>query len=185
MYIALGANLPSASGTPQRTLENALLFLEAETIHVVRASPWYRNPAYPPGSGPDFVNGVVRAETALGAEAVLAALHRVEARLGRQRAQRWAPRAIDLDLLAWNDAVQPDRTTLARLMALGPARAKAEPPPGGLVLPHPRLQERAFVLVPLAAIEPDWRHPVTGQGVAEMLAALPREDVAAMVPIEA
>jgi 2-amino-4-hydroxy-6-hydroxymethyldihydropteridine diphosphokinase len=99
------------------------------------------------------VNAVASLTSALPPRELLAALHDVEAEFGRERSLRNASRTLDLDLLAYEDAVIDE--------------------PGGLVLPHPRLGERAFVLLPLAEIAPGWRHPVSGRTAGEMLADLP------------
>lgn len=183
MYaIALGANLPSPAGTPRATLEAALAALAARGVRLVARSRWYATPAFPPGSGPDFVNGAATVETALAPEALLGLLHEVERTLGRDRRRRWAPRACDLDLLLCGDATLPDRATVAAWMALDPARQAAEAPPG-LVLPHPRLHERGFVLLPLADVAPDWVHPVLGAPVRDLLAALPPAALAGAAPL--
>jgi 2-amino-4-hydroxy-6-hydroxymethyldihydropteridine diphosphokinase len=151
-------------------------------IRVRRRSRWFSTPAFPPGSGPDFVNAAAALETALAPEALLAELHAVEAALGRVRPARWAPRLCDLDLIAMGDRVLPDAGTLRRWMALDRGAAQRVAPPR-LILPHPRLQERGFVLVPLADVAPGWRHPLSGLTVREMLAALPADDLAAIRPL--
>lgn len=183
--IALGANLPREGSEPAETLEAALGALEREGLKLEARSRWYRSAAFPPGSGPDFVNGAARLSGAqdMTAQTVLAALHAVERALGRERRVRWAPRVCDLDLIAMGPVVLPDRETLARWMAL-PAEEAGRTPPDTLLLPHPRLQERGFVLAPLAEIAPQWRHPVTGQTVLEMLDALPETAREGLAPIE-
>lgn len=175
--IALGANLPTERGTPRDTLEAAVIALGAEGLALAARSPWYATPAFPAGSGPDFVNGAVAVRAALAPERVLAVLHDVEARLGRERPHRWAPRVCDLDLIASDGAVLPDAETWRHWAGLPPERQQAEAP-GALVLPHPRLQERGFVLRPLADIAPGWRHPVLGRTVREMLEARPADEIA-------
>jgi len=182
--IALGANLPAGGSAPAETLEIALAMLDAVAgIRVLRRSRWHRTPAYPPGSGPDFVNGAAALETGLSPDSLLAALHEIEAELGRVRPARWAPRVCDLDLLAVGDTVLPDRATLARWMAMDLGAAQTVTPPH-LILPHPRLHERGFVLVPLADVAPAWRHPLTGRSVAEMVAALPEAERAEIRPLD-
>ena len=89
---------------------------------------------------------------------------------------------MDLDLIALGQAVLPDMATQRAWAGLPPERAARETP-GELILPHPRLADRGFVLVPLAEIAPDWRHPVTGVTVAEMLAARPDEERSEIRPL--
>jgi len=153
ILLGLGANLPSARhGKPQATLAAALAALAAEGVAVERRSPWYRSAPVPAAENqPWYVNGVAEVKTALAPEALLALLHRVEQRFGRVRRQRNEPRVLDLDLLDYDGLVQRD----------------------GAVLPHPRLHERAFVLLPLRDVAPGWRHPSLGRGVDELIAALP------------
>lgn len=182
--IALGANLPAGERTPAQTLDEALARLAAEGVRPIRVSRWWRTPAHPPGSGPDFVNGAAACESALPAEGVLAALHRVEDALGRARPARWAPRSCDLDLIDWGGRIAPDADELRRWMALGD-RAGALPAPDRLILPHPRAHERAFVLAPLAEVAPAWRHPISGLTAAQMLAALGPGAMAGMSPLPA
>ena len=182
--IGLGANIAAGDRGPAETLEEALAMLAArEGVALEARSRWWRTPAHPPGSGPDFVNGAARLDTRLAPEDLLAEMHGVEAALGRRRPARWAPRVCDLDLLALGDRVLPDRETLERWMALDLGEAQSVTPPR-LILPHPRLHERAFVLVPLSEVAPDWRHPVTGRTVAEMREALEAEALAGIEPLE-
>ena len=153
--VALGANL----GDRRATLERAVALIGAEVGDVVARSGWIEtaaliHPDDPATDYPAFLNGIVLASTALGPEEVLTRLHAIEASLGRDRAAetaRWRPRAVDLDLIAL-DGVVVGRADLR--------------------LPHPAMHERRFVLEPMAEVWADWRHPVLGMSVAEMLAGL-------------
>ena len=158
LYIGLGANLPHQQfGLPRATLEHVLTLLPAAGLRIVARSGWYESAPVPVSDQPWFVNGVIRVETDLAPAAVLAELHRIEAELGRQRGERNAARSVDLDILA-----------IGKMILDSPA------PP---IVPHPRLAERAFVLLPLAELAPDWRHPVTGAPISALIAALPRDQV--------
>lgn len=180
--IGLGANLSGRGRQPAGTLVAALEALAGEGVRIRAVSRFYRTPAYPPGSGPDFVNACATLETALAPPELLALLHRVEAGLGRTRNQRWEARKIDLDLLAVGDLILPDAATQAHWRGLAPERQATEAPER-LIVPHPRLQDRGFVLIPLADIAPGWRHPATGQSVAEMAAALSEAEKAQIRPV--
>ena len=180
ILIALGANRPSEQGGPRETLEAALALLRARGIAVEACSRWFSSPAWPAGSGPDYVNGAARLRSGLAPADLLDALHRVETILGRTRDtdERWAARPCDLDLVAHGAMVSPG--------TIGWRKAEAAPPEtprDSLILPHPQMHRRAFALGPLADIAPDWRHPVLGQTVAEMLAGLPGADRTAITPL--
>ena len=154
ILIALGANLPSNGLEPVETLQRALARLGERGARVVAVSSFYETPAWPDIADPPFVNAVAAVHTQLQPVELLALLHGVETEFGRMRSAPNAPRTLDIDLIDHDGAVMH----------------------GPLVLPHPRAADRAFVLVPLAQVAPGWRHPVTGQGVAELLAALPDSD---------
>ena len=176
--IALGSNLAGSLGDPPAAIRRAVgeiartLGADRTSQADVRLSSLWRSAAWPAGAGPDYVNAAIAVPgVAWAPKAVLAALHRIEARAGRMRGTRWAARTLDLDLLALGEAVAPDAETQARWRRA--AEPERLPAPEELILPHPRMGERAFVLAPLAEVAPLWRHPLTGRGAAEMLAALP------------
>lgn len=154
VYIGLGANLPSPEhGTPRETLEAAIAALDTHGLAVVARSPLYESEPVPVSDQPWYLNAVVEVATDRSASEVLALLHSVENAFGRVRAIRNEARVLDLDLLDHR----------------GTVHAGPESP----VLPHPRLADRAFVLLPLRDIAPDWRHPVSGRIIAELLESLP------------
>ena len=152
---------------------------------MIRAvSRFFSTPCFPAGAGPDYVNAAALVETEAAPQEVLTLLHRVEADFGRARQQRWGMRTLDLDLVCWGDRVLPDAAAFDHWLNLPPDRQR-EAAPEQLILPHPRLQDRAFVLVPMAEVAPGWRHPVLGLTVNEMIERLPPDDVAAVTPLDA
>jgi 2-amino-4-hydroxy-6-hydroxymethyldihydropteridine diphosphokinase len=182
--VALGANLPFEGRPPEETLVAAAQAMEAAWFAGLRLSRLWRTPCFPAGAGPDYVNAaaVARWTGGGGAAGALAALHAIEARFGRERRERWGMRTLDLDLIGLGQAVRPDAATQTAWRRLVPAE-QMRAVPDRAILPHPRLAERAFVLVPLAEVAPDWRHPLTGASVAEMLAALPAGAFEGMAPL--
>ncbi|MGH8127007.1 MAG: 2-amino-4-hydroxy-6-hydroxymethyldihydropteridine diphosphokinase [Gammaproteobacteria bacterium] len=152
-WVGLGSN----QSEPAQQVRQALTEMEALLdTEVVRHSRLYRTPPWGPVEGqPDYANAVAELETALAPEALLSALRDLEIAHGRVRRERWGPRTLDLDLLLYDDLTM-DTTELT--------------------LPHPRLAERAFVLVPLADLAPGLRVPGAGT-VAELLVRVDTADV--------
>lgn len=181
--VAVGSNLTSAAGPPEKTVADAICAVGQATGGAPLVSRFYRTPAFPAGSGPDFVNACFTLDWAGSAAKLLEILHGIEADFGRVRGQRWAARVLDLDLLALGAQVLPDRETHAAWRQMDQSEAGSQTPPT-LILPHPRMQERGFVLVPLAEVAPDWCHPVTGQSVTEMRDVLEPADLAGITPLE-
>ena len=182
LLIALGGNLASSVGAPRETLRAAIKLLQISGAVIRATSTFYHSPAFPAGAGPDYVNAALRVEAPWEPEVALKVLHRIEAQMGRERVQRWGQRTLDLDLLACDDLVLPDAKTHKIWREL-PLDAQIGRTPDQLILPHPRLQDRAFVLVPLAEVAPDWVHPLLGRSVRSLRDALPARDIAALRPI--
>ncbi len=180
--IALGSNLPSSVGRSTETVEAALSMLCSDDLRVLKSSRLYRSKAVPVGAGPDFINAVAQLETALDAHQLLTRLHEIEHKIGRVRGRRWSARTIDLDLLDFGHQVFPDTSVFRFWFDLDPA-AQIHETPAQMILPHPRLQDRAFVLIPLRDVEPRWQHPVTRLSVTQMLAALSNEQKSQITPL--
>lgn len=160
ILIGIGANLPSSTcGPPRATCGAALAALAAAGLAIAGRSRWYKSAPVPVSDQPWFVNAVVRVRTALDPARLLTVLAATERAFGRKRGEPNQARVLDLDLLTYGDVVT------------GPGPADGVGP--SLILPHPRLQDRAFVLLPMRDVAPDWRHPVSGKGLQEMIRALP------------
>ena len=154
IFLGLGANLASRYGTPFKTLLAALQELERLGVRIVARSRWYSSLAYPDPTEPEFVNSVISVETPLCADDLLHLLLDLEAKFGRERKRRWAPRVIDVDILDYRGQVSKSAD-------------------GSLTLPHPRFHERDFVLLPLRDVAPLWCHPATGTSIDALISALP------------
>jgi 2-amino-4-hydroxy-6-hydroxymethyldihydropteridine diphosphokinase len=162
ILVGIGGNLASAKfGPPRATLTAAIAALQAEGIGIVARSGFYQSEPVPPSDQPWFVNAVISLATPLGASELLAVLQTVETRFGRVRRERNAARVLDLDILDHSGQVIETSS---------------------LVLPHPRLHQRRFVLAPLAEIAPGWRHPLLGLSVEQLLARLGGEQQIRRLP---
>ncbi|MEM9967003.1 MAG: 2-amino-4-hydroxy-6-hydroxymethyldihydropteridine diphosphokinase [Pseudomonadota bacterium] len=173
VLLALGGNIPSKAGQPIDTVNAALALLPDYGFRVCAISSFYQTPAFPSGSGPEYVNAAARVQTSVSVNDVLERLHLLEAAFDRARAKRWGQRTLDIDLLAYDDLVIPSVETQTAWRLLAPDAQLARTP-DALILPHPRLQDRGFVLVPLAEIVPDWIHPVLERNARDLRDALPQ-----------
>lgn len=150
ILIAYGANLPSHAGAPHETFLAAKAALGALGIEIVaESSLWETAPVGTDGAQPWYTNAVLSVNTDLSPMDLLKTMGAVEAQFGRMRTVKNAARPIDLDLIDYN----------GRIIADAP----------DLILPHPRMQERAFVLKPLEEISPAWIHPVSGLALAQLI----------------
>ncbi|NQU58756.1 MAG: 2-amino-4-hydroxy-6-hydroxymethyldihydropteridine diphosphokinase [Rhodospirillales bacterium] len=157
ILIGIGANLPCAQlGSPRATCEAALVALRQTGLVILRQSNWFKSAPVPASSQPWYINGVIAVETSLNPAQLMSLMGAIEDRFGRTRRQKNAARTLDLDLIAYGDTV----------IGWNPEE------PNGLTLPHRRMNERGFVLLPLLEIAPDWLHPVLYLSMDKMIAAL-------------
>ena len=172
--IALGSNIGLGKILPLEIVKRAVIELEKSDIIVVSISRFYETPAYPEGSGPNFINCVIKAKANFSSKAILHKLHQIEEKFERQRVSRWGARTLDLDLLAVKGQVLPSREIFQKWCDL-PLSEQKKKIPSELILPHPRIQERAFVLSPLLDIEPNWTHPTLNKTVIQLYEELPKQ----------
>ena len=153
VFLSLGSNL----GEREEYLDGALEALGRNpSVRVLEVSDWIQTKPYGFRDQPDFLNGCVYLQTILSPEELLYALQEIEADAGRERTVRWGPRTLDLDILFYDDLIMGTKE---------------------LVLPHPEIEKRLFVLEPLAQIAPWHRHPISKKTVAQLLEELrQRED---------
>ena len=157
IFIGLGTNLPLEDQRQgPEVLTDALAMLGEQGLEIVQVSAFYRSAPVPISDQDWYINAAAQIATSREPEAVLAILHEVEAAFGRVRSVRNAARTLDLDLLAYKDLILPET---------GPAPH----------VPHPRMAGRAFVLLPLRDLAPDWCHPITGASLSTLIAELPKD----------
>jgi len=155
IILGVGANLvPDGYGSVVEGLAAAIAMLGPAGVEPVAQSRWFETAPVPISDQPWFVNAVIVAQTRLTPLETLKCLHAIESRFGRTRTIRNEARVLDIDLLDYAGLLHDD---------------------DHLTLPHPRMHERAFVLLPLRDVAPDWQHPMTTVSLAELIDQLPPE----------
>jgi len=149
--VGLGANCPGPWGSPADTIARALAEIARAGVSVEAVSAYYETAAVGRAGQPPYVNAAARLETHMSPEALLRLLKRIERAAGRRGGSPWGPRTFDIDILDYKGLVKHWRKGRPRF---------TRPGPKPLVLPHPWIEKRPFVLRPLLDIAPDWRHPV-------------------------
>lgn len=145
-YISLGGNI----GNTLEIFQNALLAIEKKLGKIIQKSSIYQTAAWGKEDQNDFLNQVILIETSFDAKKLLDSLLTIELLFERKRIERWGPRTLDLDLLSFDNQIENSES---------------------LVLPHPRIQERKFILVPLNELNPNWIHPILQKSASELVNA--------------
>jgi 2-amino-4-hydroxy-6-hydroxymethyldihydropteridine diphosphokinase len=151
ILVALGSNIDGPWGSPRQTLDEAVRRLNRDAMTVTDCSSLFETAPLGPVGQPNFLNAVVRLRTRLAPSELLNKLKKIEHAAGRRPAKRWGPRTLDLDLLDYHGLGMRTRR---------------------LVLPHPEIAARTFVLIPLLQVAPRWRHPLTGKTARDLLERL-------------
>ena len=157
IIVAIGSNLESNMfGCSINICNKSVELIRNHGVQVVDQSSWYETAPIPASLQPNYINGVISVQTQFSSEELLLLLLSIEKKMGRVRTKRNAARVIDLDLICYNDEV---------------VRSK------GLTLPHSKLSERVFVVKPISEIAPNWKHPVSGLMVDEILLTLSNQKI--------
>ncbi len=159
VWLGLGANIAGAVGAPATTIAWALRELETGGIRVLRASPIYRSRAMGHLRQPDYFNAVAEVCNAPPPARLLHRLKMIERRAGRSLGVHWGPRPLDIDILAYGGRIIGHPATATRR--------------GSLIVPHPGVASREFVLGPLAEMAPHWRHPCLRVSAGDLLRRRP------------
>jgi 2-amino-4-hydroxy-6-hydroxymethyldihydropteridine diphosphokinase len=162
LLLALGANVAGRWGSPRETLTRALRELQTKGVITIGVSNYYTTDPVSDTPQPRYLNAVALAETHLAPATLLRVLKQLERRAGRRTARAWSQRPLDIDILDYG----------GRRIGWPVGRRER----GRLILPHPEMHGRAFVLVPLRDVAPRWRHPALGRRVDQLLAQLKPAD---------
>ena len=180
--IAIGSNQRLNASSSSDVLNTALSRIAVSVGPIISLSRFFKTPAFPKGSGPDFVNAALVVRAQGSEDVILEKLHAIEHELGRVRETRWGQRTIDIDLLAVEQNIVPNSETFKQWQLLHLSQ-QSKIAPDQLILPHPRMQDRAFVLGPMMDICPNWVHPVIQKSVSQMYDVLDGQDKAEVLPL--
>ena len=170
--ISYGANIAGPFGNPKETLSVVLDELERQKLEIIQNSGLYSSLAFPDPQEPKYLNGCLELDAKCSVKDLLVQLKQIEIKMGRRKSSRWSSRICDLDILSCGKMVLPSKDIFYQWCKM-PIKKQMMTKPSQLLLPHPRLQDRAFVLMPLMEVAPSWIHPVFNLSVREMYDSLP------------
>ena len=165
IYLNIGSNLPSLNGGRKNNIEKAINHLKDLKFNLIKLSSFYETPSYPDKSNPKFINLCVKLETKLKPLIFLDKIKEIETKLGRTRLKKNEPRTCDIDIIDYNHEIIKMNNSF------------------DLTLPHPRLELRNFVLLPLFEISKNWNHPVNKLSIIKLISFLKDEDLRAIKKI--
>lgn len=168
IIISLGSNVAGRWGDPATTIRRALNELNRSNITILRYSALYCTSPYGVTDQPLFLNAAAVVRTGLPPLVLLSMLKELENQAGRIHTRRWGPRALDVDIIDYNGRIMTWSPPRCQPINLRRGKHGAYP----LILPHPQMQSRHFVLRPMQDIAPFWHHPVSGRSIKQLIARL-------------
>ena len=175
--LILGANMPSKFGDILTTLQMCVEYIKnEEPIDLISQSKWYQSESFPDKSKPTFINVGIKIISKLEPYQILKIIDEIEKGFGRIRKRRWDARVCDIDIIYCNKKIIPTRNILKKWMSMK-IEEQLITTPRTLILPHPRIQDRLFFLVPLNELSPNWRHPILGKTAKEILDSIPQNEI--------
>ena len=167
IILSIGSNLNSRFGDRFKNINLAILYLESYGIRVLKRSCFYESPSYPDKNNPKFLNLAISIDTELPPVDLMSVLVFIEEKLERKRNKKNDPRTCDIDIIDYNSQIL--NFSYKNL---------------NLIVPHKNLTSRNFVLIPLNEIEPNWKHPKTGQNISTLIQKLSDEDIKSILKVK-
>ena len=167
-FIALGSNLETQNLSRLGIINSALGYFSQFNIILIKVSSFWESRSYPDKTQPNFVNAVSQVYSELNPYQILNGLKNIEKKMGRKNNARWGNRVLDLDIIGSGSIILPNKFEFNKWLKM-PLYKQIKNQPGELILPHPRIQDRLFVLKPLNEIDPNWRHPVLNKTSLELI----------------
>lgn len=167
-FIALGSNVEATNVKKIEVINNTLDCFSKFDISLIRVSSFWESKSYPDKTQPNFINAVSEVSANLNPYQFLGVLKEIEIMFGRKKNKRWGNRVLDLDILSSSSLIIPNLLVLNKWIKM-PLLQQTKVQPGKLILPHPRIQDRLFVLKPLSELSPNWVHPVLNKSILELI----------------
>ena len=166
--IAIGSNLETQNLSRLEVINSALGYFSQFNIILIKVSSFWESRSYPDKSQPNFINAVSEVHSELNPYQILHELKTIEKKMGRKNITRWENRVLDLDIIGAGSVILPNNFVFNKWLQM-PLQKQIKNQPDELILPHPRIQDRLFVLKPLNEVDPHWRHPVLNKTPLELI----------------
>jgi len=167
-FIALGSNMETQNLSRLEIINIALGYLSQFKIILIKVSSFWESRSYPDRSQPNFINAVAEVQSELNPYQILLTLKNIEKKMGRKNSARWEKRVLDIDIISSGSIILPNSFEFNKWLKM-PLHKQIKIKPYELILPHPRIQDRLFVLKPLDEVDPNWTHPVLNKTSLELI----------------